>query len=180
MGILRLIRSWSVCSMSKDPKRVRAGKRAKRKGDKWENDVNQAYRRIYGDVVYRGDQRNRGGAGPGEGADGEGTPFWNEYKHCGSVSVHAAMRQAREKQKEKGDTRPIVIVVKVDRKEPFVAQPIADWFDMLWELELYREACAVGNSVDLAGLDANVDSVHHTLRGPKPDWKGIINRKVKP
>lgn len=148
-------------ALDKDPKRVAAGKRARRKGNAFENAVNRAYRFIFGDVVYRGDQSRKGGSAAGEGADNEGTPFWSEAKHRKSVSIYKALEQAEQKRAEAGDVRPIVIVTKVDRKPIIVSMRAEDWFDIIEEWHFMK-------------------SMWEDTRVPDPiDWLGIINGNVK-
>ena len=124
---------------TKSAKRVSAGARANRKGKAWERAVNRALRVLYPDrKIYRGDQRRRGGSAAGEGCDNEGTPFWVEAKHWKKVNIDKALQQARDKQAERTDERPIVIIAKSDNCEPFVSMPLEDWFNLVDEVNTLR------------------------------------------
>lgn len=97
--------------------RKRLGKRARTKGKTWERTIVRLLRPIFPDV-YRAHQGRQGGAALGEGADVEGSPWWVEAKHCYTVSVLAALRQAMQVQAAKGDDRPPVVIAKVDKPPP--------------------------------------------------------------
>ena len=146
---------------------MRAGKRSNNKGKTWERAINALLRPIYGEeAIYRGDQRRRGGAGPEEGADCEGTPYWIEAKHeKGGVSVWAALHQARVKKREKGDERPTVVVAKTDKKPaegrwepPIAAMELEPFLDLIADHHrlraLYNALDAM--DVDIASLPAEV------------------------
>jgi hypothetical protein len=124
------------------PDRKKLGKRSKVKGRAWEQAVVRLLKPIFGDKVHRGHQDSRGGAAAGEGCDVEGTPFWCETKHGKAVSPMAALRQCREAQLARADTRPPVVVVKDDRKPPewkvgkplsppMVVMELSDWLDLV-------------------------------------------------
>jgi len=93
------------------------GARSRTKGKRWERSVAQLLRGVF-PATYRARQDRRGGAGTGEGADVEGTPFWIECKHHQVVNHRSALRQARAVQAERGDSRPRVAVCKEDRPPP--------------------------------------------------------------
>ena len=102
----------------KDPKFVRAGRRSRRKGRKWEWEIIHRLREVFGPHLYRGQQGILGGAAPGEGCDVEGTPFFIEAKHEQMFNWRTALQQAEEKSAEKKDARPILVVGKEDKKPP--------------------------------------------------------------
>ncbi len=124
------------------PNRKKLGKRSKSKGRAWEQAVVRLLKPIFGDKVHRGHQDSRGGAAAGEGCDVEGTPFWVETKHGKAVSPMAALRQCREAQQVRGDTRPPTVIIKDDRKPPgwkvgqslsppIVVMELSDWLDLI-------------------------------------------------
>jgi len=135
----------------KNPKNVRAGKRARRKGRKFEWEIIHRWRAIFADrELYRGQQGIKGGAAPGEDCDVAGTEFWTECKHEQQFNWRSAYRQALQKREEKGDTRPILIIGRDDKKPPgwkvgdkgtpdMVVMPLDNFDDLLRELELLRE-----------------------------------------
>lgn len=108
-----------MATKKKDPKRVRAGKRSRKKGHKFENLNVHRMRTIYpGSLIYRGKQGSEGGHAPGEGCDVEGTPFYIECKHEQEFNWRRAYRQALEKTSQRGDKRPIVIIGRDDKNPP--------------------------------------------------------------
>lgn len=124
----------------KSAKAVAIGRRSKRKGRKWEQAVAKTLRPIFGDEeVYRGHQDRRGGAGGGEGADVEGTPYYVECRHEQKYNWRRHIRETLTKRTEREDPRPIVLVAKDDQKPPGwkVGQPgtppiaIMLWDDLL-------------------------------------------------
>ena len=135
----------------KDPKRVAAGRRARNKGKRFERFFARIMRRIFGETVHRGDQRRCGGAGVEEGADVDGVPWWSECKHeMARPSPWDALRQAADKQAEKGDTRPAIAVIKTDKKPkgwqvgqpaepPLVCMSLDTFVDLVGEWWYLRE-----------------------------------------
>jgi hypothetical protein len=97
-------------------RRRQIGKRSRRKGKTWERAVAADLREIFGDVVHRGHQDNRGGAGAGEGSDVEGTPYYMECRHEKSYNWRKHLEQTMTRIKERSDPRPLVLVAKEDRK----------------------------------------------------------------
>jgi hypothetical protein len=102
----------------KDPKAVAIGRKSKRKGRKWEQDIARMLRPIFGEDVYRGHQDKRGGAGAGEGADIEGTPFYIECRHEKTYNWRRHLRETLAKRTEREDDRPVILVAKDDTKPP--------------------------------------------------------------
>lgn len=121
------------------PKAVAAGKRARAKGVRWEREVNRALRVLFPlRKIWRGDQSGRGSSK--EYCDNEGTSYWIESKHWKKVNIDKAIAQARAKQAECEDERPIVVIAKSDNCEPFVSMPLEDWFDLVDERNELRSA----------------------------------------
>lgn len=76
-----------------NPKAVRAGRLARRKGASYERLITKRFREVYGDGVKRGIGQERSG---GEIADVHGVPgFWLQTKHCKALNVWTALEQAR-------------------------------------------------------------------------------------
>lgn len=158
-------------------RRSKRGRSGKRKGATWERRWNQALRAIFDpSQIVRGDQRWRGGAAPNEGADSEGTPWWQELKHAHVISVWAPLRQARQKQAEKGDMRPRMVVAKIDKpppewrvglpKEPVVcALEAPDMLDLLWDWVRLRKLAGEPIEAPKSGIDWN------SYLRPKPKKK---------
>ena len=100
----------------KNPIRVKIGKRSRNKGKVWERLVARDLREFWGESVYRGHQDARGGAGSGEGADIEGTPFYVECRHEKTYDWRKHLRETLAKRSEKHDVRPVLLVAKEDLK----------------------------------------------------------------
>lgn len=145
--------------------RKKLGKRSRNKGKIWERTVVKLLKPIFGEKVHRGHQDARGGVAAGEGCDVECTPFWCETKHGSAVSPMAALRQCREAQQARGDTRPPVAIVKDDRKPPgwrvgkpleppMVVMELSDWLDLVEDwAELKSDA---GEKVVLCRKERNL------------------------
>jgi hypothetical protein len=102
------------------------GSLSRQKGKRGERRVATLYREIHGDKIRRGNQGRRGD----DEADVEGTEWWLEIKTGKVVSVLAALRQAEAAK----DSRPVVVHVKIDRTDPYVAIPEADWMGIVRRL----------------------------------------------
>lgn len=103
---------------TKDPKAVAIGRRSKRKGRKWEQDVARLLRPIFGEDVYRGHQDKRGGSGAGEGADIEGTQYYIECRHEATYNWRRHLRETLAKRTERQDPRPVILIAKDGKKPP--------------------------------------------------------------
>ena len=99
---------------TKDPKRVRAGKRSRDKGKIWERAVVRLLKPLW--EAFRGHQDSRGGFGGGEGCDVEGTPFYIECRHEQEYGWRQHLHEAITMRKQRGDVRPIVLIAKEDKK----------------------------------------------------------------
>ena len=102
------------------------GRHSRGKGRRGEQRVATLYREVYGDRVHRGPQSRTGD----DGADVEGTDWWPEVKTGKVVSVRAALRQALEAT----DGRPVVVHVKIDREDAYVAMLESDWMAIVRRL----------------------------------------------
>lgn len=89
------------------------------KGKRGERAIAELLRPVFGAGVKRGWQSRSGR----DGSDIEGTPYWIEVKVGKCPNVRAALKQATEAT----DGRMPVVVVKDDRREPFVVMRLSDW-----------------------------------------------------
>lgn len=98
----------------------------RRKGKRVEREMAERLRAVFPDAK-RGFQ-SRSGRDDCDVAD---TPYWVEVKGGKCPNPRAALKQALEAT----DGRPVVVIVKDDRCEPFVCMRLQDWLDDLWKPE---------------------------------------------
>lgn len=102
------------------------GRRCRRKGKRWEQEVALEFRHLYGDKVKRGWQAREGNDAP----DVEGVPgWWVEAKHHARVPMRAAFAQAAEAAEGSG-LKPVVIA-KDSGQEPLAVLRFADFLELL-------------------------------------------------
>lgn len=95
--------------------RSQNGRRSRAKGAQWEREVARVLA-----AIWPGAERNiaQSRTAAREGCDVEGTPYWVECKCGAGVDLRAAWKQAEGDRD--ADLRPIVLVVKEDRRRPYV------------------------------------------------------------
>lgn len=93
------------------------------KGKRWERDVAQRLRPLFGSHVKRGYQARAGCEAP----DVDGTPYWIECKHGRLVNLRAALAQALAAT----DGRPPVVVAKDQGRSALVVMTLADWLELV-------------------------------------------------
>lgn len=105
------------------PDRARLGRRSRRKGAAWENELVALLRPVFGEQVRRCFQSRSGQ----DGCDVEGTPYHIEAKHRRLVNLRSALRQGLADT----DGRPVLVVAKDNRSAPFVVMLLADWLQLV-------------------------------------------------
>lgn len=75
--------------------------------------------------------RSANQAGGANMSDVEVSPYWIEAKHDNRISVWALLAQAQKDREAVNDSRPILGVLKHDRKEPIVVMLAGEFLDML-------------------------------------------------
>lgn len=113
-------------SSSSKPDRSRLGRCSRRKGKTWEREVAALLRPIYPNAK-RGFQSRSGRDAP----DVDGTPFHIEAKHGKCVNVRGALKQALDAT----DGRPVVVIAKDNRSDPFVVMRFEDWLALAKQLQ---------------------------------------------
>lgn len=103
----------------------------RRKGRRVEREMADLMRRVFPDAK-RGFQSRSGRDAP----DVEHTPYWVECKGGACPNPRAALRQAQEAT----DGRPVLVIIKDDRCEPFVVMTLKDWLDDLWVEDAKEQA----------------------------------------
>jgi hypothetical protein len=103
----------------------RRGRASRRKGQQSERDIAALVRRVFPDAK-RGIGQARFGR---ECPDVDGTPYWIETKCGKGAPIRAALKQAIDDT----DGRTPVVIVKDDRREPFVVMRLSDWLEDMWQ-----------------------------------------------
>jgi hypothetical protein len=105
------------------------GKRSQDKGKRFERWVARWLAQVFPRA-----RRSANQSGPkrsGKDPDIVETPYWVEVKHDNSCSIWALMKQARGDRLAAEDKRPIVGILKHDRRAPIVTMDYDEWFDLM-------------------------------------------------